>query len=192
MNPRTHDTSATANAPQARPEAGTPDHAADDGRRFGIDELMARAGVSQRLLHQCEARGLLRGAGRIGTSEARYTQEHISVLRFTRRAYALGFGMSDIARLLALRQDTHRMSADVKRIALTRTEALESRIEELQAAKRVLERLASLCLGDHQPACPILDELLELKGFALLQPAQTARPVPTASAAGCRCAPASR
>ena len=88
------------------------------------------------------------------------------MLRFVRRAHALGFGMSDIARLLALRQDEHRTSAEVKRIVLTRTEELESRIEELLATKRVLERLAGLCLGDHHPACPILDELLELRGFS--------------------------
>jgi len=163
---------------------GTPEPApatTQSGRRFGMEEAMARAGVSERLLRQCEARGLIQGTVGCG-----FTREHVDVLRFVRRAHALGFGMSDIARLLALRQDEHRMSAEVKLIALARTEELESQIEELQATKRVLERLAGLCLGNHQPACPILDELLELRGFA-------SQPVgATASASDCRCAPASR
>lgn len=147
MNPRTR---------------GTPEPATTEaGRRLGTEETIARAGVSERLLRQCEARGLVQGAFGRG-----YTHEHVGVLRFVRRAHALGFGMSDIASLLALRQDEHRTSAEVKRIVLTRTEELESRIEELLATKRVLERLAGLCLGDHHPACPILDELLELRGFS--------------------------
>ena len=169
-NPRHQGTpdSASASATAAQPEP-----------RFGMEEAIARAGISERLLRQCEARGLVHGAFGSG-----YSHEHIGVLRFVRRAHALGFGMGDIARLLALRQDEHRMSAEVKSVALTRAEELESRIEELQATKRVLERLTGLCLGDHQPACPILDELLELRGFAF-GPA-------TASASDCRYAPASR
>ncbi|WP_432725960.1 MerR family DNA-binding protein [Variovorax sp. W6] len=173
MNTRTHGT----------PEPATTTTQA--GRRFGMEEAIARAGVSERLLRQCEARGLLQGTLGLG-----YTHEHVGVLRFVRRAHALGFGMGDIARLLALRQDEHRMSAEVKHIALARTEELESHIEELLATKRVLERLAGLCLGDHQPACPILDELLELRGFSSQPPAPVAPP--TASASDCRCAPASR
>ncbi len=149
MNPRT-------DAPHERPHITAP----DDGRRFGIDEVLARAGVSRRLALECESRGLIELAGH------GYTHEHVRVLRFARRAYALGFGMSDIARLLALRQDAHRKRCEVKHIALSRTEELASHIEELQATKQALERLAGLCMGDQQPDCPILDELLELKGFA--------------------------
>jgi|GEM_PF-583950 len=179
MNPRINASHGRAVTPQA---ATTRNCAPGAGRRLGIEEVIARAGVSERLLRQCEARGLLQGG-----YGHRYTHEHVGVLRFVRRAYAMGFGMNDIARLLALRHDEHRSSAEVKHIALNRTEELEARIEELQATKRVLERLAGLCLGDHQPACPILDELLELRGFAS-QPAIAA----IASASDCRCAPASR
>ena len=161
-------------------------------RPFDTEAALARAGVSERLLRQCEARGLIEGTDRADASGARYTPEHISVLRFARRALALGFGMDEIATLLALRRNEHRTSAEVKQVALSQTEALASRIEELQATKRMLERLASLCLGDHQPACPILDELLELKGFASQPHGEAKPPRATASAAGCRCAPASR
>jgi len=153
MNPR-------ARAPHERSRRPAP-HAAftptpqDDGRRFGFEEVLACAGISEKLARECEARGLIQGLEQ-GTDAVghRYTHEHIRVLRFARRAYAMGFGMTDVARLLALRQDAHRARCEVKRS------------EELQAMKQVLERLAGLCLGDHQPACPILDELLALHGFA--------------------------
>lgn len=133
---------------------------ADTAPRFDLEAALARAGVSQRLLRQCEARGL------IAATEPRYTHAHVAVLRFARRALALGFAMDEIERLVALWRDEERTSAEVKRLALCRAEALDSRIEELQATKRVLERLADLCRGDHRPACPILDELVELRGFA--------------------------
>jgi DNA-binding transcriptional MerR regulator len=133
---------------------------------LGIDEVMARAGVSERLVRHCETRGLVPAAQRADGAGHPYTHEDVCVLRFVRRAHVLGFGMDEVARLLALWLDPHRPSAEVKRIALAQAEALESRIEELLARKRVLERLAKLCLGDHQPACPILDELVELRGFA--------------------------
>ena len=78
----------------------------------------------------------------------------------------MDFGMNEVARLLALWQNEHRMSSEVKTLALAQAEELESRIEELQAAKRILKSLANLYLGDHQPTCPIPDALLEFKGFA--------------------------
>ena len=39
-------------------------------------------------------------------------------------------------------------------MALAQTEELESPIEELQTMKRILERLANLCLADHQTTRP--------------------------------------
>lgn len=163
-------------APHERSRTPAP-HAAftppDDGRRFGFEEVLARAGVSEKLTRECEARGLilaLEQGTATGLAGRRYTHEHIRVLRFARRAYAMGFGMNDVARLLALRQDAHRTRCEVKHI------------EELQAMKQVLERLADLCLGDHQPACPILDELLALHGFASQWTREARWLPPTASA----------
>jgi MerR family copper efflux transcriptional regulator len=156
MNPRTPP-AATQGAPANRPGIGI---------GIGIEEAMARAGVSQRLVRQCEALGLLSAAEDTEARAARYTHDDIHVLRFVRRAHALGFGMNDVARLLALWRKEHRACADVKHIALSRAEELDAQIESLQATKRLLERLADLYLGDHQPECPILDELLALKGFA--------------------------
>jgi DNA-binding transcriptional MerR regulator len=83
----------------------------------------------------------------------------VHTLRFIRRARALGFGMADIAELLKLWQNRRRSSANVKRIALAHVADLERRIAEMEAMKRTLQELAACCQGDHQPECPILEEL---------------------------------
>jgi len=139
---------------------------ADNEQGFGMEEVIARAGVSERLVRHCKMRGLIPGAGRADASGLDYTHEDDCALHFARRAHVMDFGMNEVARLLALWQNEHRMSSEVKTLALAQAEELESRIEELQAAKRILKSLANLYLGDHQPTCPIPDALMELKGFA--------------------------
>jgi DNA-binding transcriptional MerR regulator len=118
-------------------------------------QVAARSGASERLMRHCEALGLLDEPARA-----------VPLLRFVRRAQALGFEPPEVVELLALWRDERRASFDVKRVALARAEALGERIEELAQMKRGLERLAHCCGGDQRPACPILDELAELKGFA--------------------------
>ncbi|PXX47065.1 MerR family DNA-binding protein [Undibacterium pigrum] len=130
---------------------------------LAIDEITARAGVSERLVRHCEGRGLIRGAEVANASSRRYTQEDVIVLRFARRAHVLGFGMNEVARLLSLWQDMHRVSVEVNSIALAQPKELTSRTDGIQAMERVLERLANLFSVEHQPTCPIMEGLIELR-----------------------------
>jgi MerR family copper efflux transcriptional regulator len=136
---------------------------AGNEQRLGIEDVTARAGVSERLVRHCESRGLIPGAEEADASWRRYTHEDVSVLSFARRAHVLGFGMHEVARLLSLWQDMHRVSSEVKSTALAQPKELESRIDELQVMECVLERLAHLFSVGHQPTCPILEELMELR-----------------------------
>ena len=88
-----------------------------------------------------------------------YSQSDIHTLRFIKRARSLGFGMAEIADLLALWQDKARSSESVKRIAAAHVKDLAQRIGELTAMRRTLQRLVDCCHGDQLPDCPILDEL---------------------------------
>lgn len=162
MNHRTH----APHESSIKPRPAT----AGKGQGLGIEEVTARAGVSERLVRHCQARGLIPGAEEADASWRRYTHEDVCVLRFARRAHVLGFGMNEVARLLSLWQDMHRVSPEVKSSALAQPKKLESRIDELQAMECVLERLANLFSVEHQPACPILEELMELRAcYALLE-----------------------
>ncbi|SCK59932.1 Cu(I)-responsive transcriptional regulator [Variovorax sp. HW608] len=131
------------------------------GGPFNIGEAAARSGVSAKMVRHYESLGLVPGVARTEAGYRQYTESNVHTLRFIRRARDLGFSMAEIAELLKLWQNKQRASADVKRIALAHAEDLHRRIEEMEAMKRTLERLAHCCHGDHRPDCPILDELAE-------------------------------
>lgn len=126
---------------------------------FNIGEVAACSGVSARMVRHYEALGLLPAVSRSETGYRKYGEREVHLLRFIRRARDLGFGMKEIADLLALWRAPDRASADVKRIALAHVADLERRISEMTAMKRALAQLAECCHGDQQPDCPILDGL---------------------------------
>lgn len=128
---------------------------------FNIGEAANRSGVSAKMVRHYESLGLLPKVGRTGSGYRQYTDKEVHTLRFIRRARDLGFSMAEIAELLKLWQDRRRASANVKRIALEHVADLSKRIEEMEAMKRTLERLAGCCHGDSRPDCPILDELAD-------------------------------
>jgi MerR family copper efflux transcriptional regulator len=137
---------------------------------FNIGEAAARSGVNAKMIRHYESLGLLPKIGRTDSGYRQYTQNDVHTLRFIRRARSLGFRMVEIAELLKLWQNKRRASAAVKRIALAHADDLSRRIEEMEAMKRTLERLADCCQGDDRPDCPIIDELAELTGFAGCHP----------------------
>jgi len=126
---------------------------------FNIGDAAARSGVNAKMIRHYESLGLLARISRTDSGYRQYTESDVHTLRFIRRARDLGFSMAEIAELLKLWQNKRRASADVKRIALAHADDLRRRIEEMEAMKRTLERLADCCHGDHRPDCPILNEL---------------------------------
>ncbi len=129
---------------------------------FNIGEAAARSGVNAKMIRHYESLGLLPKVARSDSGYRQYVESDVHTLRFIRRGRALGFSMAEIAELLKLWQNKRRASSSVKRIALAHAEDLSRRIEEMEAMKRTLERLADCCQGDHRPDCPIIDELAEL------------------------------
>ena len=124
-----------------------------------IGEAAAAAGVSERMIRHYEKIGLVPPAARKSSGYRDYDESDVHTLRFIGRARDLGFGMDEIAQLLALWQDRSRASADVKAVALARAAELKRKAVELDAMRRTLERLASECHGDKRPDCPILHDL---------------------------------
>lgn len=126
---------------------------------LNIGGASQRSGVSPKMIRHYEAIGLLPAPHRTEAGYRLYGRDDIHTLQFIRRARDLGFGMQDIAQLLDLWRDRHRASAAVKRLALGHVQALQERIDALDAMKRTLHRLATQCHGDDRPGCPILDDL---------------------------------
>ena len=117
------------------------------------------SGISPKMLRHYELLGLLGAVHRTESNYRQYGLADVHTLRFIRRARDMGFGLDDIAELVSLWHNRKRSSASVKRIAQKHQQALNERIEALQAMQRSLETLLCLCPGDGRPDCPILDDL---------------------------------
>jgi Hg(II)-responsive transcriptional regulator len=125
-----------------------------------IGQVARRAGVGVETVRFYERRGLLEEPARKESGYRQYTADVVSRLRFIRRAKELGFTLSEISELLALRLDPSATRADVRRRALAKIADIEAKIEDLSRMRDVLEKLTATCRG-HGPAagCPILDAL---------------------------------
>ena len=129
------------------------------GDLLHIGEAARQTGVSPKMIRHYEWLGLLPAAPRTDSGYRLYDDDALHTLHFIRRARDLGFGMADIAQLLGLWRNRRRASATVKKLAMAHVEGLQQRIDEMEAMKRTLVRLASECHGNDRPACPILDDL---------------------------------
>ena len=126
---------------------------------MNIGQAATASGVSAKMIRHYEESGVIRAPRRTPSNYRSYSENDVHVLRFIKRARALGFSMADIKALLNLWHDKSRSSSAVKRIARTHIEELERKIAQLQAMARTLEHLAHHCHGDHRPQCPIIEEL---------------------------------
>ncbi|WP_224701656.1 Cu(I)-responsive transcriptional regulator [Devosia aquimaris] len=126
---------------------------------MNIGEAASASGVSAKMIRYYESIGLIRPAQRTGSNYRVYGGEEVHLLRFVKRARALGFSVDETAALLGLWQDKSRASAEVKTIAVNHIAALENKIADLEGMVRTLKHLAHCCGGNDRPDCPILDDL---------------------------------
>jgi MerR family transcriptional regulator, copper efflux regulator len=127
--------------------------------QFNIGDAAKASGVSAKMIRHYESIGLIGEARRTDAGYRRYNKQDVQVLHFIHRARALGFSLDQIRNLLALWQDKHRASADVRALAQRHIDELNQKITELEAMRRTLERLAASCHGDDRSECPILEDL---------------------------------
>ena len=126
---------------------------------MNIGEAAKASGVSAKMIRHYEAIGLTGEAKRTGSGYRLYSLREVQMLQFIHRGRELGFSLEQIRALLALWQDKHRASQDVRALANEHIAELDRKIAEMQAMRRTLENLASACHGDDRPDCPILDDL---------------------------------
>lgn len=124
---------------------------------MNIGQAAKACGVSARLIRYYEGIGLDLPRGRTASGYRVYADTDVHTLHFVGRARTLGFTIEQIRCLLALWQDRHRDSADVKAIAARHIQELDARVAKLCAMRDTLAYLVAHCAGDSRPACPILD-----------------------------------
>jgi Cu(I)-responsive transcriptional regulator len=142
------------------------DKHATPGGAMTIGELARQAGVGVQTVRYYERRRLLPEAPRRASGYRAFAPAALERLRFIRRAQELGFTLSEIAELLALRLDPHTTAADVKARAGEKIQEIESRIRDLERIRHALSHLAGSCRGGHAPTtdCPLLEALGSLDG----------------------------
>lgn len=125
---------------------------------MNIGEVAERAGLPAKTVRYYEDIGLVT-ADRRANGYRSFGHRQLHQLRFLARARGLGFSIEDCRALLALWQDAHRTSAEVKHIAEEHLAGIEAKIAELRAMQASLRHLVDHCAGDARPDCPILDDL---------------------------------
>ena len=126
---------------------------------MNIGDAAKASGVSAKMIRHYESIGLIGEAQRTDGGYRVYGERDVQVLQFIHRGRELGFSLEQIRTLLALWQDKHRASKDVRAMARKHIAELDRKIADMQAMRRTLETLATKCHGDERPDCPILDDL---------------------------------
>ncbi|MCE8034325.1 MULTISPECIES: Cu(I)-responsive transcriptional regulator [Halomonadaceae] len=126
---------------------------------MNIGQASKASGISEKMIRYYESIGLIAPAKRTESGYRIFSEKDVHALRFISRARDLGFSVEQMGNLLALWQDRHRASADVKAVAQAHIEELDGKIKKLQGMRRTLEHLVKHCHGDERPECPILGDL---------------------------------
>ena len=131
-----------------------------------IGDIAKLANVNVQTVRYYERRGLLVPTARRASGYRTYDNTAINRLRFIRRAQELGFTLSEIGELLALRLDSRTTAADVKARAVNKMNEIDEKIRDLEQIREALSHLAGKCRGGRGPTgdCPFLDALGPLDG----------------------------
>lgn len=112
-----------------------------------IGDVASAAGVSVDALRFYERRGLLHPAARRASGYREYTPDTIRLVRFIRRAQALGFTLAEVQDLVRLRERAWAGNgpAQVREAVDAKVRDIDRRLRELQALRGALGRLITAC-----------------------------------------------
>ena len=124
-----------------------------------IGTAAREAGVNVETVRFYERRGLIERPLK-GEGYRAYTSEQIARIRFIKEAQQIGFSLSEIGDLLALRADPAADCSEVRRQAVAKLDEVHRKIDQLRAMGAALETLIEACPGrGGLQACSIMDAL---------------------------------
>lgn len=129
-------------------------------RPRSIAQAARDAGIGVETIRFYERRGLIDRPPQPVQGARHYPNQLVARLRFIRDAQALGFTLTDIAELLALRVDPAADCADIRLRAIARRDTVRGKIAQLEQMSAALDAVIAACpnrgaLG----ACSILDAI---------------------------------
>ncbi|HXP85778.1 MAG TPA: heavy metal-responsive transcriptional regulator [Bryobacteraceae bacterium] len=127
---------------------------------FRIGELASKGNVNLETIRYYEREGLMRPPRRTPSGHRAYAPGDVLRLRFIRQSQALGFTLTEIKELLALRVTPNRPCIGVVRQIEVKAREVKAKIARLQAIERTLDRMKASCKGRCAVGeCPILESL---------------------------------
>lgn len=125
-----------------------------------IGQVAEAAAVNIQTLRYYERRGLVGAPGRTKAGYRQYSTDTVGLIRFIRRAQALGFTLEEVRELLDLRVRHGDACDDVERRTRNKIDSVERKILDLQRMRRALEHLAEACAVRRSfEDCPLLRSL---------------------------------
>jgi len=115
-------------------------------------------GISADTLRYYEKIGLLNLVHRTPSGIRRFLAKDISRLRFIQRAKTMNFSLSEISRLLKMREDPQNARQEVRQLTFTKLEEIETHLQDLTTLRSELTLLVNLC-QNADDGCPILDDM---------------------------------
>ncbi len=126
---------------------------------MNISDAAQRTGLPVKTVRYYDEIDLVSPISRTASGYRQYDDAGVRKLTLVKRARNFGFSINECRELLGLYQDEDRSSADVRTIAKTRLDEIETKQRELQLLYDELSLLVKACRGDERPDCPILEYL---------------------------------
>lgn len=123
---------------------------------MNISQASKKTGLSAKQIRDYEKVGLLPRAFRSEAGYRTYNEADLERLHFICNARKVGFSLAQITYLLALNDDPHRTSREVKQITEQHILSLEQKIQDLQQMLNLLRGWNKHCCGNDNPECSIL------------------------------------
>jgi DNA-binding transcriptional MerR regulator len=136
-----------------------------------IGKAASVAGVSVDTIRFYQKIGLIKSAGRSAGGYRLFDVEDIHDLRFVRHAQELGFSLTEIKELLALRQK-HHVCSEVQSMLKRKLGDVREKINSLSRLETELAKAFRNCNRElrlkreikHEDCCPLLTKLDRLNG----------------------------
>lgn len=126
---------------------------------MNIGQASKSTQLSVKQIRDYEKAGLLINPSRSKAGYRIYNSNDIARLKFIAKARSVGFSLAQIGELLALKDNPHRTSAQVKTLIASHIDFLSKKIKELKSMQHTLQAWSDACGGDDNPDCPILKGL---------------------------------
>lgn len=126
---------------------------------MNIGQASKSTQLSVKQIRDYEKAGLLINPSRSEAGYRIYNSNDIARLKFIAKARSVGFSLAQIGELLALQDNPHRTSAQVRTLTANHIDFLSNKIKELKSMQHTLQEWSDACGGDDNPDCPILKGL---------------------------------